>query len=214
MHVIRRRGWEIRESAATPEHIFLSRRTLLGGVAGAVAAASAVPSIAEAQRASDAPDPTAGLYPIKRNEKYTLGDRPLTDEKVNGSYNNFYDYSTAKNLTKEAQALRLRPWVIKIDGMVEQPREIGIDDLLKQMPLEERLYRHRCVERWSMTIPWSGFQLSEFVKFAKPLSSAKYLTMETFLDKSMAPGSGSRSIRGPIRKASPWRRPTTSCPSW
>jgi methionine sulfoxide reductase catalytic subunit len=186
MHVIRRRGWEIPESAATPEHIFLSRRALLGGMAGA-AAAAVVPTGAQAQRVADMPDPTKGLYPIKRNEKYTL-DRPLTDEKVNGSYNNFYEYGTSKNVTKEAQALRLRPWVLKIDGMVEQPREIGIDDLIRQMPLEERLYRHRCVERWSMTIPWSGFALSEFVKFARPLSSAKYLRMETFLDKSMAPG--------------------------
>ena len=81
----------------------------------------------------------------------------------------------------------MRPWTIKIDGMVEKPIEIGIDDLIKQMPLEERLYRHRCVEAWSMTIPWSGFPLAKLVEFAKPLSSATYLRMETFMDPKMAP---------------------------
>jgi sulfoxide reductase catalytic subunit YedY len=186
MHVIRRRGWELPESAATPEHVFLNRRAFLGAAAGA-AAAGMVPDLAQAQRVADLPDPTASLYPIKRNEQYVL-DRPLTDEKFNGSYNNFYEFGTSKNVTKAAQALKLRPWTVKIDGMVEKPQEIGIDDLLKKMPLEERLYRHRCVEAWSMTIPWSGFALAEMVKLAQPLSSAKYLRMETFLDPSSAPG--------------------------
>ena len=166
--------------------VFLNRRAFLGAAAGA-AAAGMLPDLAHAQRVADLPDPTASLYPIKRNEMYVL-DRPLTDEKVNGSYNNFYEFGSSKNVTKAAQALKLRPWTVKIDGMVEKPQEIGIDDLLKKMPLEERLYRHRCVEAWSMTIPWSGFALAELVKFAQPLSSAKYLRMETFLDPSSAPG--------------------------
>ena len=72
--------------------------------------------------------------------------------------------------------------------MVEKPFEIGIDDLIRKMPLEERLYRHRCVEAWSMAIPWSGFPMAKLVELAKPLSSAKYVRMETFLDKSIAPG--------------------------
>ena len=87
-----------------------------------------------------------------------------------------------------AQALKLRPWTVKIDGMVEKPQEIGIDDLIRKMPLEERLYRHRCVEAWSMAIPWSGFPLAKLVELAKPLSSAKYVRMETFLDPAIAPG--------------------------
>ena len=154
----------------------------LGLLAGAAA-----PSGARAQRVSDLPDPTSGLYPLKRNEKFVL-DRPLTDEKVNASYNNFYEFGSSKSIAKQAQALKLRPWTIKIDGLVEQPREIGLDDLLKRMPLEERLYRHRCVEAWSMAIPWSGFALAELVKFAQPLSAAKYLRMETFLDAAVASG--------------------------
>jgi sulfoxide reductase catalytic subunit YedY len=186
MNVIRRRGWEIPESCATPERLFFDRRAFLAAT-GAGLAATALPGAAFAQRASDAPDPTAGLYPLKQNPKYVL-DRDVTPEKVNLSYNNFYEYGTSKDVVKAAQQLRIRPWTVKIDGMVEKPQTVGIDDLLKAMPLEERLYRHRCVEAWGMAIPWSGFAMAEFVKYAKPLSSAKYVKMETFMDPAMAPG--------------------------
>src|SRR6516225_6684900 len=149
MHVIRRRGWEIPERLATPEHLFLNRRALLA--ATGAAALSLSPKAAFAQRISDLPDPTRDLYPATRNEKFAL-DRPVTEEKINTSYNNFYEFGSSKNVVKAAQALKLRPWTIKIDGMVEKPQEIGLDDLIRN--LEERLYRHRCVEAWSMAIPW------------------------------------------------------------
>jgi methionine sulfoxide reductase catalytic subunit len=184
MHVIRRRGWEIPERLATPEHLLFNRRALLA--ATGAAALSLSPKMALAQRISDLPDPTKDLYPASRNEKYTL-DRPVTDEKINTNYNNFYEFGSTKSVTKAAQALKLRPWTVKIDGMVEAPQEIGIDDLIRKMPLEERLYRHRCVEAWSMAIPWSGFPFAKLVELAKPLSSAKYVRMETFLDPSVAP---------------------------
>jgi Sulfite oxidase and related enzymes len=184
MHVIRRRGWEIPERLATPEHLLFNRRALLA--ATGAAALSLSPKMALAQRIGDLPDPTKDLYPASRNEKYTL-DRPVTDEKINTNYNNFYEFGSTKSVTKAAQALKLRPWTVKIDGMVEAPQEIGIDDLVRKMPLEERLYRHRCVEAWSMAIPWSGFPFAKLVELAKPLSSAKYVRMETFLDPSVAP---------------------------
>ena len=187
MHVIRRRGWEIPERLATPEHLFFNRRELLAGAGAAALALSASPNIALAQRVTDLPDPTKDLYPAKRNEQFTL-DRPITDEKINTNYNNFYEFGSTKTVAKAAQALKLRPWTVKIDGMVEKPQEIGIDDLIRKMPLEERLYRHRCVEAWSMAIAWSGFPLARLVELAKPLGSAKYLRMETFLDPSTAPG--------------------------
>ena len=183
MNVIVRRGWEIPEREATPEHVFLSRRAFLAG--SAAAALTFKP--ATAQRIADLPDPTKDLYPVARNEKFVL-DRPLTDEAVNITYNNFYEFGSAKTISKAAQALKLRPWTVKIDGMVERPQEIGIDDLIRKMPLEERLYRHRCVEAWSMAIAWSGFPLARLVELAKPLGSAKYLRLETFLDPSTAPG--------------------------
>ncbi len=185
MNVILRRGWEIPEHQATPEHLFMNRRAFLAATGAATIALT--PELALAQRMSDLPDPTASLYPVKRNEKFKL-DRPLTDEKYNLSYNNFYEFGSSKDIARAAQALPLRPWTVKIDGMVEKPFEIGIDDLIRKMPLEERLYRHRCVEAWSMTIPWSGFAFARLVELAKPLSSAKYVQMETFLNRKVASG--------------------------
>jgi sulfoxide reductase catalytic subunit YedY len=184
MHVIHRRGWEIPERLATPEHLFFSRRAFMA--ATGAAAVSLAPELVLAQRIADLPDPTAHLYPVKRDEKYTL-DRPVTDERINTNYNNFYEFGTSKNVARAAQALKLRPWTIKIDGMVEKQQELGIDDLLKKVTLEERLYRHRCVEAWSMAIPWSGFPMAKLVDLARPLSSAKFVRMETFFDKAMAP---------------------------
>ncbi len=148
---------------------------------------ASLPASRSAQRITDQPDPTIDLYPGKRNETFTL-DRPITDEKINGNYNNFYEFNSSKNVAKQAQALKIRPWTIKIDGMVEKPIEVGIDDLVRKFGVEERLYRHRCVEAWSMAMPWSGFPMAKLVELAKPLSSATYVRMETFLDKSIAPG--------------------------
>ncbi|HEY5306729.1 MAG TPA: protein-methionine-sulfoxide reductase catalytic subunit MsrP [Pseudolabrys sp.] len=186
MNVIRRRGWEIPERLATPEHLFFNRRAFMAG-AGALAM---MPYSASAQRVSDLanlPDPTADLYPAKRNEKYTL-DRPITDEKINAHYNNFYEFNSSKEVADQAQKLTIRPWTVKIDGMVEKPTEVGIDDLIRKMTLEERTYRHRCVEAWSMAIAWTGFPFAKLVDFARPLGSAKYVQMTTFMNPKEAPG--------------------------
>src|SRR5262249_26156727 len=183
MHVTRRRGWELPEHAATPERLFLDRRSLLG--AAATVAAAAV--LAGRARAEQAADPSEALYPVRRNDKYVL-DRPITDPKINGAYNNFYEFGSSKLIAKPAQALKIRPWTVTIDGMVEKPRQIDFEELIHQMPLEERLYRHRCVEAWSMAIPWSGFPFAKLVEFARPLSSARYVRMETFLDPAVASG--------------------------
>ena len=184
MHIIHRRGWELPEHQATPERMFLSRRSVLAG-AGAIAAAAlgagSVPALA------DPTDPSASLYPFKRNETYKL-DRPITDEAINTTYNNFYEFGSSKTIWRAAEALKIRPWTVIIDGMVEKPVQIGIDDLLKRMPLEERLYRHRCVEAWAMAVPWSGFPFASLVALAKPLSSATYVRMQSFLDPSVASG--------------------------
>ncbi len=189
MNIIRRRGWELPESCATPEHVFLNRRSFMAAAASA-AGIGLSPELASAQRVSDVAglsDPTRDLYPPQRNEKYAL-DRPLTEESINANYNNFFEFGSSKSIARPAQALKTRPWTIKIDGMVEKPFEIGIDDLIRKVGIEERLYRMRCVEAWSMTIPWSGFPMAKLVEMAKPLGSAKYVRMETFLDKAIAPG--------------------------
>ncbi len=191
MNIIRRRGWEIPERLATPEHLVFNRRNLLIGGASALAMTPAMgPGAAHAQRVSDTanlPDPSADLYPATRNETYKL-DRPITAEKINAHYNNFYEFNTSKQVAEQAQKLPIRPWTVKIDGMVEKPMEVGIDDLIRKLTLEERTYRHRCVEAWSMAIAWTGFPFKKLVDFAKPLGSAKYVRMETFMNPKVAPG--------------------------
>ncbi|MGH7090192.1 MAG: molybdopterin-dependent oxidoreductase, partial [Stellaceae bacterium] len=180
-----KRGWELPERQATPESLFLDRRRVVQAMGvGAIAAATGG-FAAGARAAAEPADPSAGLYPMKRNDKYKL-DRPITPEKLPTHYNNFYEFTEDKDV--DADALPIRPWTITFDGMVAKPFTIGIDDLLKKMPLEERLYRHRCVEAWSMAVPWSGFPMSALVDLARPLGSAQYVLMETFLNAVVAPG--------------------------
>jgi sulfoxide reductase catalytic subunit YedY len=174
--ILRRPRWAVAEASATPEALFLSRRSLLTAGAGA-ALASALPRPARAEEAM--------LPPFQRNAAFTL-DRPLTPESVNAGYNNFYEYTTWKKV--DADRLRPRPWRVTVDGLCAKPFAMDIDDLIKAMPIEERLYRHRCVEAWSMTIPWVGFPLAELVKRAEPTSEAQYVRFETFKEPRMAPG--------------------------
>jgi sulfoxide reductase catalytic subunit YedY len=186
MLIHKKRGWELPERAATSEAVFHDRRRLLKGLAaGPIFAAGLAAGFGNRAFAGEA-DPSAELYPAKRSAKYAL-DRPLTDEKYPTHYNNFFEYGEDKDIADQAQALKPRPWTIKLDGLVEKPITLDIDDLLKKVSLEERLYRHRCVEAWSMAVPWSGFPMAVLVDLAKPLGSAKYVRMETFLDPKTAP---------------------------
>ncbi len=180
------RGWELPDSAATPESVYLDRRRFMAGAAaGTVAAALGVLPAGNA-RAQDT-DPSAGLYPVTRNPRFTL-DRAVTAEAVSTTYNNFYEFGSHKEIWRAAQALPIRPWTVRFDGMVEQEREVDIDTLLRAMPLEERLYRHRCVEAWAMAVPWSGFPMAALVAYARPLGSARYVRMLTFQNPSVASG--------------------------
>ena len=178
--------WDLPEAKATPEHVFLNRRKFIAASGMTAAIGLAGLGGIDTAAAQDA-DPTADLYPAKRNDAYKL-ERALTPEEVNLQYNNFYEFGSQKDIAKRAQQLKTRPWEVRIDGEVEQAFTIGIDDLIRKMALEERLYRHRCVEAWSMTIPWTGFAMKDLVALAKPNSNAKYIRMETFLDQAMAPG--------------------------
>jgi methionine sulfoxide reductase catalytic subunit len=163
--------------------LFFNRRDLLKGVAVLPVAAA----FGAAAAAEPSADPYRALYPAKRNETFVL-DRDITPERITSRYNNFYEFGSSKEIADAAQSLKIRPWTVKIDGLVENPQELAIDDLIAAMPLEERLYRHRCVEGWAMAVPWTGFPLAALLSRAKPLGSAKYVRMETFLDRIMAPG--------------------------
>jgi sulfoxide reductase catalytic subunit YedY len=182
MLITTKHGWELPQSAATPEAVYLDRRRLLAGLGagGAMALAGLPLGVRAAQ-------PGAALYPFERNGRYTV-ERALSKERHVTSYNNFYEFGSHKNIRKAAQNLVIDGWKVAIDGLVEAPFEIAVEDLLAKLPREERVYRHRCVEAWSMTVPWSGFPLAALVALARPLSAAKYVRFECFNDRQMARG--------------------------
>jgi sulfoxide reductase catalytic subunit YedY len=180
MHVIRRPGWALPERDVTPEHLVVDRRRVLGLVA-AGAAAAVLPGRTWAS------DLLAERYPAPRNEAYAF-QRALTPEETVTSYNNFYEFGSSKRIARAARALELQPWEILIDGMVAEEKKLDVTELIRRMQLEERVYRLRCVEAWAMTIPWTGFPMAELVRFAEPLSGARYVRMETFENPRVAPG--------------------------
>jgi len=188
MRYLRKKGWELPERLVTDEWVFLNRRRFMQG-AGAAAGAGLAGGLGAglSDMALAAEDPSAGLYPVPRNEAYTFS-RDITSEETATTYNNFYEFGSHKRISSAAQALPIRPWEITIQGQVEKPFKIGIDELLKKMPLEERVYRLRCVEAWSMVIPWSGFPMKALLDLAKPLGKAKYVKMQTFMNPDVASG--------------------------
>lgn len=194
MLIKNRRSWEMSEAHATSESVFFNRRTFLkttGLIAAGMGAGllAACDDTAEAEANAATGDPNLGRYPAPRNTKFTL-DRAVTREDVSSRYNNFYEFGSHKRIASAAQALEIRPWSIVIDGDVASPLTIDADDLIARMPLEERLYRHRCVEAWSMAVPWTGFPMAELVKLAEPKSGTRYVRMETFMNPDVATGQG------------------------
>ncbi len=173
------RGWEIPEREATPESVYFGRRTLLKGMgfAGAqVLLGRAFGAVA--------PD----LYPAQRAGKYTL-DRPVTAEIDGTGYNNFYEFTLDKRRVKHlVDKFEIEPWKVKVKGLVNNPKTYDIDDLVRKFPLEERLYRFRCVETWAMAVPWTGFSLARLVKEADPQAKAKYIRMVTAYKPNQMPG--------------------------
>jgi sulfoxide reductase catalytic subunit YedY len=176
--------WYLPDSAATPEHLFLTRRALLGCAAAAMA--SCARGRAEAGVSATLPR-AAPPYPAPRNGRYAL-DRPITAERVAASYNNFYELGSGKDVWKRAGKFAVEPWTVQIAGLVAKPRTFALDELLRRMPLEERLYRHRCVEAWSMAVPWTGFPLSRLLQLAEPLPAARYVRFVSAGDARQMPG--------------------------
>ncbi len=122
-----------------------------------------------------------------RNAAYKVEGRAMTREILAATFNNFFEFSTGKKVWPLVHTLETSPWTVEVTGLVEKPRTFDVDDLLKSMPLEERVYRLRCVEAWSIVVPWIGFPFSALLKEVKPLSSAKFVKMTTFMRPDQAP---------------------------
>ncbi len=176
-----RRGYEIPEHQVTPEALVLNRRALLGAGAALLPTAFSPPALA--QSATAAPP----LPEAQRNPRYVPG-RDITAEREATTYNNFYEFGSTKSISRDAARMPLRPWTIKVDGMVGKPREFDIDELIRLMPIEERVYRLRCVEGWSMVVPWTGFPLAELVKLVEPTSSARFIVFRSAALPAVMPG--------------------------
>ncbi len=188
MFVKRKRGWEIAEAGATPERLFFARRALIGGAVAAGGIAAARPAAAGWLFAS----PKVAMrklapMPAPLDKRYQPG-RALTPEQAATTYNNFYEFNDSKDVWQQAQRLPVTPWNIVVDGLVAKPFTIGLEDLIKRVGLEERLYRHRCVEAWAMTVPWTGFALARLVALAQPTAAAKYIVFTSLEDRKVMPG--------------------------
>ncbi len=175
---MRRYDDRIRPSAITPPEIFFNRRQFLI-TSGAVALAGTSLSEAAAEqiiKRLDAP----------LNPKHDLKLK-LTDRKIVTSYNNFYEFGSSKSSpSTHAEKLRTRPWTVEVTGEVEKPKVFGIEDILK-MPLQERIYRFRCVEAWSMVVPWIGIEFNEIAKIVAPTSRAKYVRFTSVMQPEAMP---------------------------
>lgn len=178
------------ERDVTPEPLHLRRREFLAlGAAGAVGAA--LPSLARAG------GPEGAAIALEGRQERAGGENPTPWDPVT-SYNNFYELGTDKDDPKKnGGSLRPRPWTVRIDGEVARPQTVDVDALMRWAPQEERIYRMRCVEAWSMVIPWVGYPLAALVRRVEPTSRARYVRFETLLDERQLPGEGRGVLRWP-----------------
>ena len=178
---------DIRSSEITPKSLYLNRRGFLAGAA--LAGAAAATGIGLREIISPSATALAGnkINGIQKSPLSTT--ETVTPYKDVTNYNNYYEFSTEKDEpAKLAQKFRTRPWKVKIDGLVDKKQELDVDAIIKMSPPEERIYRHRWVEGWSIVVPWVGFSLSELIKRANPTTKAKFVEFTTILDKTQMPG--------------------------
>ena len=179
--MIIRKQQDIRSSEITPRDVFFDRRRFLSTAATVGAGAIATATLPGLCRQAFADKLTT--VP----SKYTVSDMQTPYGKAT-TYNNFYEFGTDKDEpAKNAHTLRTRPWTVTVDGLVAKKLTFDIDTLMSYRPIESRVYRHRCVEAWSMVIPWDGYSLSEFIKAVNPLPSAKYIQFLSLVDRKQMP---------------------------
>jgi methionine sulfoxide reductase catalytic subunit len=181
-----RRPDDIPSSEITPESTYVNRRQFMGAAGALALAGIAAPAVLGAAR------------PAARGDAQ---DDKLTPEEDATSYNNFYEFGTGKDDPKRnAGTLRPRPWSVQVDGLVKAPKRWDLDDLLRGLAKEDKVYRHRCVEAWSMVIPWQGVRLRDVLARLEPTPSAKFVEFTTLLDPQQMPGQRSMTLRWPYKE--------------
>jgi sulfoxide reductase catalytic subunit YedY len=184
-------------SEITSQRVYQERRQLIRLMAGGVAGA-ALGSMAMREAHAQSPGKLAALSFEKSKLSGAVTLDKATDYKLASTYNNFYEFGTDKaDPARNAHTLKTNPWTVEVEGLVKSPAKFALEDLIKLRPLEERIYRLRCVEGWSMVIPWVGYSLSELIKKVQPLGSAKYIEFVTQADPKTMPGLGSRVLDWP-----------------
>src|ERR1700719_3244975 len=189
---------ELTYADVTPKNLYFSRRNFLRGLSIAGAATLVGERFASILSHPGSIQANSKLATVK--SKYTV-DEKVTSENDVTHYNNFYEFGTDKgDPAKNAQNFPTSPWAVSVEGDVKTPRKFSMDEILKLAPLEERIYRHRCVERWSIVVPWIGYSLSTILKSVEPLPKAKYLAFQTFYDAKQMPRSFNPGLHYPYVK--------------
>ena len=184
-----RHAADLSENDVTDQGLYRRRREFMtGGIAMGSAGLLGLPELARA----------APLTTVK--SAYTV-DETLTPKDAVSGYNNFYEFGTDKDEpAKNAGSLKPRPWTVVVDGLCAKPQRFDIDALIKRFPIEERIYRHRCVEAWSMVIPWNGFPLAALLNAVQPTAKAKFVSFTTLLDPKQMPGQNENYVPWPYRE--------------
>ena len=185
---------DIRSSEITPKSLYMNRRKFLAGAA--IAGAATVDGHCGCARYFRLTRRALAGNKIDGIKKSSLSTtETITPYKDVTNYNNYYEFSTDKDgPAKLAKNFRTRPWKVKIDGLVDKKQELDVDAIIKMAPPEERIYRHRCVEGWSIVVPWVGFSLSELIKRVNPTSKAKFVEFTTILDMTQMPGPAAECV--------------------
>ncbi|MGD1808811.1 protein-methionine-sulfoxide reductase catalytic subunit MsrP [Dapis sp. BLCC M126] len=190
-----KKSWEIPEREITPEKVYLNRRRFMKNLIGAGLSATALSTLtscagnSKTSLISEATTlPTISKF--TPNSNFAKVDRPITDEALATKYNNFYEFGGGKSIWQNAQALPTENWKVEVAGLVKNPRIYDIDELQKKFPLEERVYRFRCVEAWAMVVPWLGFPMKLLMADVEPTSKAKYVRFTSFYDPQITQGPG------------------------
>ena len=193
--------WRVPERDTTPEAHYrqsVSRRSCLqlmgigalalGGLLPRCTATVSEEEFAKNPKNYEMSETDRLIYPAERNATFLL-DRTMTAEHVAAQYNNFYEFSEAKDdVWKRVKKFQSRPWAIEVKGLVNNPRTFDVDELLRTMPMEERVYRHRCVEAWAMAVPWTGFPFKALLDKVEPLGTARFIRLTSFQNPAVAMG--------------------------